>query len=70
MEGRDAFLAAGGKEYHVIPCLNDRAGWIEALAAIARDHLGSWVSEEWDPKRAAADGAATQARAKALGAAA
>jgi ferrochelatase len=68
MEGRDTFLEAGGKEYHVIPCLNDRPGWIEALAAIAREHLGGWVSDEWDVRAAQAAGAASAARAKALGA--
>ncbi len=39
MECRDAFLAAGGKEFHYIPCVNERPDWIAALAAIAREHL-------------------------------
>ena len=42
MEGRDAFLHAGGKEFHYIPCLNDRGDWITALAAIAERHLSGW----------------------------
>ncbi|VTU28545.1 Ferrochelatase [Variovorax sp. PBL-H6] len=42
MEGRDAFLQAGGKEFHYIPCLNDRGDWITALAAIAERHLSGW----------------------------
>ena len=42
MEGRDAFLGAGGKEFHYIPCLNDSAPWITALANIADRHLGGW----------------------------
>jgi ferrochelatase len=42
MEGRDAFLQAGGKAFHYIPCLNDRGDWITALAAIAERHLGGW----------------------------
>jgi ferrochelatase len=33
---RDAFIAAGGKELRVIPCLNEAPEWIEAVAAIAR----------------------------------
>ncbi|MDD5249381.1 MAG: ferrochelatase [Rhodocyclaceae bacterium] len=41
MECRDAFLAAGGKEFNYIPCLNERPDWIAALAAIAREHLGA-----------------------------
>jgi ferrochelatase len=42
MEGREAFLHAGGKEFHYIPCLNDSREWITALAGIAERHLGGW----------------------------
>ncbi|RST56778.1 ferrochelatase [Variovorax sp. MHTC-1] len=42
MEGREAFLHAGGKEFHYIPCLNDSNAWITALAAIAERHLAGW----------------------------
>ncbi|MGJ7508917.1 ferrochelatase [Variovorax sp. GT1P44] len=42
MEGRDAFLGAGGKAFHYIPCLNDSGPWITALAGIAERHLGGW----------------------------
>jgi ferrochelatase len=41
MECRDAFLAAGGKEFRYIPCLNERPDWIAALAAFARRRLGT-----------------------------
>lgn len=41
-EGRDAFLGAGGKAFHYIPCLNDDPHWIHALAAIARQHMAGW----------------------------
>ncbi|GMV73627.1 MAG: ferrochelatase [Rubrivivax sp.] len=41
-EGRDAFLAAGGKALRYIPCLNDDAAWIDALAALAERHLAGW----------------------------
>jgi len=34
IEARRAFLAAGGREFHVLPCLNERPEWIEALAKI------------------------------------
>jgi len=43
IEGRDMFRAAGGGELRLLPCLNDRPGWIEALAAIVREQLGDWV---------------------------
>lgn len=39
MECRDAFLAAGGTEFDYIPCLNERADWIAALAEITRARL-------------------------------
>ncbi|MBT2304259.1 ferrochelatase [Variovorax paradoxus] len=42
MEGREAFLHAGGKAFHYIPCLNDSNAWITALAAIAERHLSGW----------------------------
>lgn len=32
---RRAFLAAGGREFHLVSCLNDSAEWIEALAGLA-----------------------------------
>jgi len=32
---RRAFLAAGGGEFHLLPCLNESPEWIEALAAIS-----------------------------------
>jgi len=35
MECREAFLHAGGETFHYIPCLNERADWIAALADIA-----------------------------------
>ncbi len=66
IEGRDAFLAAGGKEFNYIPCLNDQHEWIAALTAIALQHLQGWDT------RSAADETALQAqrvRALARGAA-
>ena len=42
MEGRAAFLLAGGKAFHYIPCLNDDPEWITALCNISERHLGGW----------------------------
>ncbi|MDM0031030.1 ferrochelatase [Variovorax sp. J22P271] len=42
MEGREAFLQAGGKAFHYIPCLNDSPAWITALSGIAERHLQGW----------------------------
>jgi len=41
-EVRAAFLAAGGREFRYIPCLNDSHPWIAALAALAMRHLQGW----------------------------
>lgn len=39
LECKAAFLGAGGKTYHYIPCLNERDDWIAALADICRARL-------------------------------
>jgi protoporphyrin/coproporphyrin ferrochelatase len=43
MQERQTFLSAGGGEFHYIPCLNERAAWIEALAGLVRRHLAGWL---------------------------
>ena len=45
MRGREIFLAAGGTEYRLIPCLNDHPLWIEALHGIVT-HLLSLPTQE------------------------
>jgi ferrochelatase len=45
MEGRAAFLAAGGKEFHYIPCLNDDPDWITALCELSVQHLAGWPTQ-------------------------
>lgn len=45
MEGRDTFLVAGGKEFHYIPCLNESAPWITALAEVAEEHMQGWATK-------------------------
>jgi len=68
IEGKAIFLGAGGKALDLLPCLNDRPGWIEALAAIAREHLTGWIPEGYDRAAAEAAGKAAAARAERLGA--
>jgi len=46
MEGREAFLGSGGKEFHYIPALNDDPAWITALAGIAERHLAGWPTRD------------------------
>jgi len=50
IEGRKIFLGAGGREFHLLPCLNERADWVSALADIARLHLADWVMDSWNPQ--------------------
>ena len=65
IEGRDAFKAAGGQEFHYVPCLNDNPTWLAALAEIVQDHLQGWPTRGADQ---AAEAAATRERALAAGA--
>ncbi len=44
MENRDRFLAAGGETFGYIPCLNESPAHLNALTALARQHLGGWVT--------------------------
>lgn len=68
IEGKSSFLYAGGKEYHSIPCLNDRSDWIHALTGLVASHLAGWVDTGFDPKAAATANEASRVRALALGA--
>jgi ferrochelatase len=45
IEGKSIFLGAGGREFHLLPCLNERDDWIRSLATIVRENLVGWVSE-------------------------
>lgn len=42
MEGRSEFRAAGGTDFHFIPCMNDPEPWIAGLVDIALQHLQGW----------------------------
>ncbi|MDD9856374.1 MAG: ferrochelatase [Gammaproteobacteria bacterium] len=64
LANRDLFLRAGGRRYACIPCLNDGARHIRALASIARENLSGWR----DRPETNADRTAQKQRATALGA--
>ena len=64
IEARVTFMAAGGKEFHVIPCLNEHPLWIAALADLVFDNLQGWL----EPPRHRDAREATLLRAKVLGA--
>ncbi len=42
IEGRAAFMAAGGGELDYVPCLNDHPAWVTALAGLVQRHLQGW----------------------------
>jgi ferrochelatase len=44
LEGRAAFLAAGGQAFHYLPCLNGHPAWLAALADIALEHMQGWLT--------------------------
>ena len=64
IEGRRSFLAAGGRDFHLIPCLNEHPLWIAALAGIVLRHLQGWLESPPDAEARAT----TAARAVAMGA--
>jgi ferrochelatase len=64
IEGRRTFLAAGGREFHLIPCLNEDPQWIAALTGIILRNLQGWLIPPPDTEALAA----TRARAVAKGA--
>jgi len=64
IEARQRFVAAGGKDLHLIPCLNEHPLWIAALADLAMRNLEGWLAAPPD----AAARELTVLRSKALGA--
>ena len=48
MEGKELFKANGGKEFHYIPCLNERPDWIRALTDIILQNLSGWPTRTED----------------------
>ncbi len=52
MEGRQAFLESGGKEFNYIPCLNDDSRWIRALSELTLQHLQGWPTRASEQVRA------------------
>jgi ferrochelatase len=71
MEAKHDFEAAGGKQFHYIPCLNEAPGWIAGLAEIAEQHMIGWPTMKTAAQRDAdkRDGEAARAAALKLGAA-
>jgi ferrochelatase len=68
VEGRKTFLGAGGREFHLLPCLNERDDWIRALAEVVRQHLADWMLESWNPQLEKTRAEDSRSRALARGA--
>jgi protoporphyrin/coproporphyrin ferrochelatase len=64
-EARHAFLAAGGTRFRYLPCLNDDAQWISALADLTLEQVQGWPTNT-QPDAVALE--ASRARAQAMGA--
>ncbi len=41
--GEEQFRSTGGGDLHLVPCLNDRADWLDTMATIARRELAGWI---------------------------
>jgi len=41
--GREQFEGKGGGKLDLVPCLNDRPRWLEAMTAMARRELAGWL---------------------------
>ena len=46
MEGREEFLEHGGREYHYIPCLNQREDWVDALERMIGEQTADWCAKQ------------------------
>jgi ferrochelatase len=43
MTNRELYEHEGGREYRLIPCLNDHPAWIDGMETIARRELQGWI---------------------------
>ncbi|CAN5216521.1 ferrochelatase [soil metagenome] len=68
IEAKRDFLAAGGREFRFITCLNDRADWIGALTAICEQHGKGWLRKTAQRPALEAAAGAEADRARAAGA--
>ena len=62
------FMGSGGKEFHYLPCLNERPDWIQALASLVRMHLQGWPTDREGQQRLAESAIKSEQRAWSIGA--
>jgi ferrochelatase len=70
IEAKHDFMAAGGNQFHYIPCGNEAPAWIHALAEITEQHMIGWPTMMSAAQREAQKKAAEVSRleAKRIGA--
>lgn len=44
LTNRELFMREPGDRYHVIPCVNDDTGWLDALARVIARDAGGWLA--------------------------
>jgi ferrochelatase len=67
IEGRATFLAAGGRDYRYIPCLNGAPTFISALADLCARHLQGWPVARSEAGARSAEAEQSRQRALAMG---
>jgi ferrochelatase len=67
-EARSDFLTAGGRDFHLIPCLNDSPRFVTALADLFERHTQGWPVRAVDRAPLQEALRASQRRALAMGA--
>jgi ferrochelatase len=45
IRGRETFLAAGGRQFALLECLNDSAEGMDMLEALIRRELAGWLDD-------------------------
>lgn len=68
LEGRRDFLTSGGREFHLIACLNEAPRFISALADLVERHTQGWPVRVAEQARRKQEAQRTAERAHALGA--
>ena len=53
-QNREIFLAAGGKQYQYIPCLNDSTSQLTMFTTLAQQHMQGWEPPQPDALQASA----------------
>ncbi len=66
IEAKHSFEAAGGKQFHYIPCLNESHTWIAGLAEVAEQHIIGWPTMMTPAQREQEKKTAETGRALAL----